>query len=556
MHHRLKHFPAALRQNWNSFGAGFFSLGAGIFAVALALSSLQTTIRSQETPHLSTMATGNRDAPVGVLLPEFTPALPPVLSALDARRYRTAFAAVRQGNWADAEALLSQTENPILKAHVEAAWLLSPQHTASYEQLAAWLSAHQNRAPDAYAILALAERRKPAGERLPVRFGKPDMLQGYGDHSNANTSALAGKADWNAGLNAWRAKDYQAAANHFTTLAQADNLSDRDSAAVNYWAWRALKKMDGDEAEDYLERAAAHPRSLYGILANRELGNDLPLRRAPKALDSRTLKALYEYPGITRAVALVQAGAAEQAEQELRAVYPRLPGSLKEPFLGLAHALELPGLEMRLAVALSNNGEHAYDFALYPTPSRLEPHSGFAIDPALIFSFARQESGFNSAAKSESGALGLMQIMPGTARYVAQRSDLKLSELAPAGSFQSAHHALAEPVANMTLGQSYVSYLLKNDAVQGNILFLAAAYNAGPGKLAEWQCDLADSSHDPLLFLESIPYRETRNFVTQILTSYWIYSDLMGRDNGSALQLSRGQWPRYEAQNIAWNNAP
>jgi soluble lytic murein transglycosylase-like protein len=104
---------------------------------------------------------------------------------------------------------------------------------------------------------------------------------------------------------------------------------------------------------------------------------------------------------------------------------------------------------------------------------------------------------------------------------------------------------VTEPVANMTLGQNYLHHLMDSKLVEGNLFYLLAAYNAGPGRLQEWKRNI-DYNNDPLLFVESIPYAQTRNYVMQVMANYWIYSELTGKANYSVHALLHGHWPWYE----------
>jgi soluble lytic murein transglycosylase-like protein len=191
-----------------------------------------------------------------------------------------------------------------------------------------------------------------------------------------------------------------------------------------------------------------------------------------------------------------------------------------------------------MAKQLSGDG-HARDFARYPVPN-WQPEGGFRIDPMLMFSLMRQESGFRSSAVSSYGALGPMQLMPQTAFLMQKKMN--------GGTLSATDAAMdnvAEPILNITLGQHYVEHLLSNELVEGNLFYLLAAYNAGPGRLQEWKARMGQSD-DPLLFVESIPYAQTRNYVMQVMTNYWIYSELLGTPNRSVYALLHGQWPSYE----------
>lgn len=138
------------------------------------------------------------------------------------------------------------------------------------------------------------------------------------------------------------------------------------------------------------------------------------------------------------------------------------------------------------------------------------------------------------------GASGLMQIMPQTASYVAGDKSLSGAN----------RHLLLDPAFNLEIAQRYVLYLLEGPDVQGNLLHMAAAYNAGPGNLQRWLRKMKAEGmdpDDPLLFIESLPSSETRNFVRQVLKNFWMYRIRLGQPVPSLEQLAAGEWPQYES---------
>jgi soluble lytic murein transglycosylase len=185
---------------------------------------------------------------------------------------------------------------------------------------------------------------------------------------------------------------------------------------------------------------------------------------------------------------------------------------------------------------LERNGQTVPDAAYFPLP-QWKPKDGFKVDKALIFALMRQESGFNPTAKSYAGAKGLMQLMPGTASFVAQDRRFGWSE------------KLYEPETNMKLGQHYINMLLEEKSVGGDIFRLTAAWNGGPGNLNKWQRDVKHND-DPLLFIESIPSRETRDFIEKVLTNFWIYRDEMGQQAPTLDAIASGEWPGYISQDL------
>ena len=174
----------------------------------------------------------------------------------------------------------------------------------------------------------------------------------------------------------------------------------------------------------------------------------------------------------------------------------------------------------------------------YPIPN-IKPVSGYKIEPALLFAIMRRESGFDPNAVSASGAIGLMQLMPDTANKMAR--NLRLSG------------ASINPSINVALGQNYLKRLMQEPTIGNNLIFLIAAYNAGPVAVDRWQNSLS-YNNDPLLFIESIPYSGTRDYVVSVIGNYWVYSKLFGGDNSSLAMISQGDWATYSgtlSRNIA-----
>jgi soluble lytic murein transglycosylase-like protein len=99
---------------------------------------------------------------------------------------------------------------------------------------------------------------------------------------------------------------------------------------------------------------------------------------------------------------------------------------------------------------------------------------------------------------------------------------------------------------NLTLAQRYVSNLLKDPNVKGDLMLLAIAYNAGPGNLAKYRASM-NYEADPLLFMETIPLLETRQFIERVLTNYWLYEDCLGQKMPTLDALASGGWPVYKA---------
>lgn len=335
------------------------------------------------------------------------------------------------------------------------------------------------------------------------------------------------KAAWVAGLSAWMDKDYTQAARAFEIVARSPYASGWTLTAGAYWAARAHMKQGNRKAGAlWLKRAAAEPRTFYGLVATRALGRMFEFNWDIPAFTEVSLDTLGAIPSGNRALALVIIGLSELAEAELIGVRPENDAQ-RTALLAYANYANLPGLALR--VASEAGQDEIYDSALYPTGS-WELDEGFKIDPALVHAIMRQESRFDPRAKSASGAEGLMQLMPATAKSVSDKDEKKLNN----------------PETNLKLGQRYIEGLLESDVVQDNLLYLLIAYNGGPGNLAKWK-KLWPDAKDPLLFIELIPSSETRAYVERVLSNYWIYRLREDQDTPTLDALAAGRLATYDS---------
>jgi len=337
---------------------------------------------------------------------------------------------------------------------------------------------------------------------------------------------------WTVGISAWRIGDINTASAHLARLAEATKADQGERARAAYWTARAVG-FKTRRAQHFLTIAAQYPRHFYGLLARQRLGMPIDHKRATKVQDD-VAEILVRYPAAQRATALAQIDRHDLAEKELRTLAASAKSALTAGLLKLAQNLHLPSVEMRLAHRLGYKGDVHLD-AFYPMPS-WEPHKGYRVDRALVFSVIRAESGFDPAAESYVGALGLMQVMPGTAKYIAKRTNLTL---------KSTEH-LFDPETAITFGQAYLQELLNRDGINDNLMFIAAGYNAGPGRVSQWR-DAFNLDRDPMMFLEMIPFTETRVYVKKVLANFWNYRARLGQPLPSLEAMAGNDWPGYQA---------
>jgi soluble lytic murein transglycosylase len=470
--------------------------------------------------------------------------LPTLLAEADAERYRHIFALQAAGSWRAADREIAGLEDRLLLGTVEAQRYLHKAYHASYRELAAWLARHADE-PDAKAIYALALKRRPAGAPAPPR-PTVAMLVPHGGGGEASGSSKPMSADaaarWEAGLAAWRLGRYGEASSHFQEVARAAGQSSWAVAAAAFWAGRAeLKRRHPERFTHWLDIAAEHPRTFYGLLARRTLGIDSTDDVDDPPFTAADAELLRATPAGRRALALLQVGERARAEAELRTLAPRGTPALVEALAALADRANMPALSLQLAGRVAGADGRTYDPALYPVP-RWTPVGGFSVDRALLFALMRQESQFLPEVESAAGAVGLMQLMPATAHAMARRTGVTLAR----HDKRRTRNALAEPEVNLALAQEYITLLLDDDRIRGNLVLFAAAYNCGPAAALRWWSS-RELRQDPLLFIESIPSQETRMFTERVLANYWIYRQRLGQPSPDLDALAAGEWPTYTA---------
>lgn len=366
--------------------------------------------------------------------------------------------------------------------------------------------------------------------------GQDDQAIFWGEQATKRSGQYIPEIHWTTGLAYWREGKLEKAAFHFEQVAKSEYASRWLQSAGAFWAGRSHVRMrHHKDFSRMMELAGQSPRTFYGLLARRLLNQDPNFDWDPPPLDKAALAELAEAPGGKRAVLLLQIGFEERAERELRILQPKGSRGLTEAMLALAERSQMPSLAMRLGNMLVRNGAPIADTTAYPAPL-LTPSSGDLVDRELVLALVRQESGFNPQARSPAGARGLMQIMPDTASFIAR--DGKLAA--------ETRNRLYEPEVNLMLGQRYIDILMKDNVVGGDLFRMVTAWNAGPGNLGKWMKSVKHHD-DPLLFIESVPSPETRNFVERVLTNYWIYRQRFNQPTNSLDSVASGKWPVYVA---------
>ena len=363
--------------------------------------------------------------------------------------------------------------------------------------------------------------------------GYVDTAEKIAEEAAARNGETAVLAHWIAGLIAFRKSDFERAHDHFAAMAVVPYQEDSLRAAGGFWAARAALAVGriGDVTPE-LERAADFPFTFYGQLALAQLGRSYEYNWTPPPVTAEGYERLVATaPGVRRAVALAEAGEDLEADLELRWANGFIDEAQDYDLLAVAAALDLPAAQIEVATT----GKAKYlEAGLYPIP-RYAPASGFKADRALLYGLMRQESRFKVEATSRVGARGLMQLMPKTASFMAKDRSLARGK---------GRNRLYDPSYNMDLGQDYVNHLISTTG-EGDLFDVAVAYNGGPGNLRRWKRNV--EVEDPLLFIESIPNTESREFVEKVLTNVWIYHARLGQPAASRDLVAAGKTPVYEA---------
>lgn len=343
---------------------------------------------------------------------------------------------------------------------------------------------------------------------------------------------------WVAGLAFYRQHNYKRAAKYFSKLGSLDDNDEWLVSAGAYWASRSYEKLKNKkEAQVWMKIASKHKRTFYGFLANHKLGVPLDFNWTAFSYlndfsQENYIDEIMSSPAIRRAVILIHAKQPDLAELELKAEYDNMNDKQKEIALFIANQYKMHSLGISMSKKLqSTEKDLFYDAVAYPVPY-WKPKNGWKIDRALVLALARQESAFAPNAESSAGAKGLMQLLPNTAFHITKDASLKNKN----------NKTLWQAEYNLELGQKYVNYLMDKPFINGNLFFMMTAYNGGPGNLRKWQKRMK-YDNDPLMFIETIPSRETRIYIERVMTNYWIYNSRMGKDSPSLNALVKGDWP-------------
>jgi soluble lytic murein transglycosylase len=309
----------------------------------------------------------------------------------------------------------------------------------------------------------------------------------------------------------WRARTSLRDTNWQRLLADIAVMTptERDSEEWKYWRAVALQDTGQLAEAKAAFESLSQDRSYYGFLAADELGKDYALDNSELAADDAELALLANQPGLVRARELFLVGLDGRGRSEWDAAVRHLDEAEKQQAAILANRW---GWHSRAIATVASLKQYDDLTIRYPLPwqQQFESYSSAAsISPTWAYGIARSESLFMRDVRSSAGAVGLMQLMPATGKQVAKEIRLPYSGLS----------TLTDPEDNIRLGTSYLGQMAERFG--GNRVLATAAYNAGPHRVDRWLPE--QGSEDARVWIENIPFNETRKYVKRVLSAQAIF---------------------------------
>jgi soluble lytic murein transglycosylase len=346
---------------------------------------------------------------------------------------------------------------------------------------------------------------------------------GYEAARNHDERALIWfKAAKDAPLNdvqlAWRARAALRAGNWHEVWGSINAMSAKQQreGAWRYWKARAWKVLGRDSEADALLVELGREHHFYGQLAADDLGSTptasmLSVSFQPTVIEVEVMQAM---PAMQRTLQLYRMGLREEAAKEWSLAVRKLDDKQLLVASEIASRNEMYDRSINAA----DRTVLVHDFNLrYPAPFRdnlqgkIEENN---LEEAWVYGLMRQESRFVTQAKSTVGAAGLMQVMPATARWIAKKLGMK-----------DYHKTLISQLdTNLKLGTYYMKNVLSS--LDNNPVLASAAYNAGPGRARRWQ---ADRPLEGAIYVECIPFDETRDYVKKVMSNTVYYARIFGQ---------------------------
>ena len=310
-------------------------------------------------------------------------------------------------------------------------------------------------------------------------------------------------------------------------LPEAERFSDK----WQYWLARAIDATHDDSERARLAyRSLAEKRSYYGFLAAQRAGLALRMNDASRTIGEAELQRTLAMPAVGRTFELFAVGDEVNARRELLGVIPRLSLEERRAATAMVQRIGFTTLAIHTANRAELRDDLGLRFPVLHQPLFGQTSHATTVPLPLLLAFARQESAFEADARSSANARGVLQMLLSTARLAAKRAGLP----APTAN------GLYDPAINIPLGASHIAWLLRRyDDV---LPFAAAAYNAGEHRVDRWMREREGVALD--VWIDAIPFRETRNYVHNVLAFNQIYAARFGDETPMLPNLDLVVTPR------------
>lgn len=281
-----------------------------------------------------------------------------------------------------------------------------------------------------------------------------------------------------------------------------------------YWQARTVTQTGGTPAEaQFLYQSIADRQDYYGLLAAEELGRTVSIPAPGAPVTPAEIAAVAAHPGLQRALRFFDMRLRFEGTREWNWT---VRGMTDRELIAVAELARQQHILDRMVYTSERTRVLADYTHRYPAPHDeiMQPTTRtLGLDRAWVYGLIRQESRFIMTAQSSAGASGLMQVMPSTGRWVAKKIGLT----------DFVQEMLTDVRTNILLGANYMNMVL--GSMDGSQVLATAAYNAGPGRLRSWRAVLTKPM-DSTIFIESIPYAETRTYVKNVMTNATYYAAL------------------------------
>lgn len=290
--------------------------------------------------------------------------------------------------------------------------------------------------------------------------------------------------------------------------------SQKGSDRWRYWQARALAETGDRQQADRLLKELAGQRNYYGFLAADRMNLPYPMQVQPYQPSAAELFVLQEQPAIRRAAELFQLGRQTAARREWRIATRHLTETQRQQAAKLAQLWGWNEQSILTMASTSHRDDLALRFPLLFKDEVLALSERKGLEAAWTYGVIRRESAFTTDARSSKGAVGLMQLMPATAKRISRSEKVRYR----------GNSTLLQPETNLKLGTGHLAKMLKR--FDDQTVLATAAYNAGARRVKQWLPENTEMEADR--WIETIPYKETREYVSNVLAYTVIYSSRLG----------------------------